>query len=135
MRIEYYDIPKEVKIVLEPLLESWLLLLPTWCHEVDVFIKETDDSWMSNETKPEYRKIRLLVSASWLREPPWKRSLDVRHELLHASLAPLVHLGWDIIERYVKDETADSMLREQWRLAFEGVVADLEHATDALNRS
>lgn len=131
MQIRWRDAPNEIRTAVEPLIRRWEHLLPTWVHFVMVAYDQADSGSMTNRTYPEYRFAKLWVNAGWLTCTPEERSDLVRHEFLHLPIAPLFHLGHDLIDTLVQDEACRKTLHEQWRVAHEGAITDLEYALRA----
>ena len=120
------DVPAEIRLALGPLMHRWAYLLPGWCHWVRIYYEPSDDGSIKNTAEPEYRGVRLTVCADWLHGTAERRNELIVHEFLHVPLAPMVHLAKELIHSLVADEKTRDVLNEQWRLAFEGAVCDLE---------
>jgi len=128
-----YDekIPVEVLESLAPLVDKWLWLVPTWCHELHVHyegvIGEEPDAYASNSTVPEYRGARIRVAGSWLERDDRNREEAVVHELLHIPIAPMRCVLLDSVA-CTDNVPFKELVEENWRIAMEGAVCDLAHS-------
>lgn len=122
----YPDVPHDIRAALQPLLERWAWLLPTWVHGVVVYYDANDSGSMHCSPAQEYREFKLTVCAGWLVAEQEVREELVRHELLHTVVQPLPDMVTDLIDSFVP-EAQRAYFYEQRRMAMEGVVCDLEY--------
>lgn len=131
-QVELYwrpDVPAEIRAALEPYLQQWSHLAPTWCHQVII-------AWDPNNTTDalrataaeEYRWVRITAAPGFLGEAPTERSNAVIHELVHGLTDPLCEMLDRLIGQAPKPQRA--LLREQKRRAMEGVVCDITRAIE-----
>ena len=127
------ECPPEIRAALEPILTSYLYLVPTWCHEIWVRYTDDDaDAALSVTPVPEYRFARLYVHPSWLIGKDSLRKEQVVHEFLHISLDVLTTFLKDLTDRLcAEDDILKGWAQDQLRQRFEGVVCDLTRAVHA----
>lgn len=85
----HWDVPREVRSALEPHLERWWALVPTWCQEFTVRYDHENPSRMAARINYANRWATLVVTAGWLNDPDEERANSVRHELAHVMLEPV----------------------------------------------
>lgn len=114
------DVPDEYRDVLEPILEAWYALVPTWVQEFRVMWRG-DDNGAALGAKVNYRNrwAFLYVGPSFLGEPVDEREVAVLHELCHVLTEPL---------SVVAERIAD-MLPDYERKAVAGFLEDALEAT------
>lgn len=130
VRVLYSDnVPVEITAALQPLLEKWSWIVPSICHEIEVFFDaEPEDAgnMMAVALSTEYRRATLFVYGAWLKERKVDRERCVVHELCHVATAQLAECADDMVERFgAEDPKLKAVLLEQVRRACEGVVVDL----------
>lgn len=90
IRIEYApDVPSEYRDGLEPLINKWIHVLPSWVRRLRVDFSGDTGSVMSTCVYEEYRKLVLMVHPPFLNVSQEDRELTVVHEFAHAIIAPV----------------------------------------------
>lgn len=121
--------PRELRSAVEPLLDRWLHLLPTWCHSLVVAYDSECDDVANCLAEHEYRGARITIGGNWLRQPTYERESIIVHELLHVPLVVLTEWTKDLVHRLVgDDERLRDWLLSEWQERFEAVTCDLEHS-------
>lgn len=132
VRVLYSDnVPVEIASALQPLLEKWSWLVPSICHEIEVFFDaEPEDAgnMMAVALSTEYRRATLFVYGAWLKERKVDRERCVVHELCHVATAQLAECADELVDRFAEDPKLKAVLLENVRRACEGVVVDLTQA-------
>lgn len=119
--------PPEVRAAVEPLLECYLALVPTWCHDLLVAWDDSDHENLATCcARAEYRWARITLCASWLRQTPAAREDAIVHELTHVLTEPIQNHVRDLLE-VIKEKFPDvhKWADEQRRYANESVTQDL----------
>jgi hypothetical protein len=123
------DVPAEVRAALEPMLDRWTGLLPTWLHDLVVDYSATEQAGMLMGVEFHYRRANLIVTGQWLTCPPEEREEMLRHELSHIILGPLQDIALDIVRRLTdEDDALADYLRQEVMNRVEGVTCDMSHA-------
>ena len=119
--------PPEIRAAVEPLIERWRHIIPTWCHSLWIAYNADTDNCMECEAHPEYRWAKIHVGGSWLRQPGHERESAVVHELVHIPLKVLTDWTKDLVFRLSgDDERLRDWLLSEWQERLEGVTCDLE---------
>ena len=118
------DVPDDIKAIVEPHLEHWKDLVPTWCQEFIVRYDAVLDNRMAVKVNYRNRWALLIVTGLWLGETQEARDKSLSHELIHVNLEPLVAPVVRIIEDTTKEGTverslADSMFSDGMEAAVE----------------
>lgn len=132
MSVEFVrrEVPPEIWDAVEPLLFQFAYLVPTWCHQVNVFYSAECQNSAECKAFYEYRNAQVVIGAPFLRGPHGDRVETIRHEFLHLPIAPMTDWTKDLIHRLAgEDERLRDWLLSEWRERFEGAVCDLEKAT------
>lgn len=93
-----YDLPPEIRQVVEPYVMRYLDVLPDWCIRLKVLSASSadpedgdlNDCVMAMAAEYKYRKAKLFVHTDFLNMRPDERELTVIHEFVHVLNAPLV---------------------------------------------
>lgn len=83
------DFPADIRAIVEPVLEPWRPLFPTWCQELILRFDPKPAARMQAELNHRSRWGVLIVTASWLADPPAQRESSLVHEIVHFALEPL----------------------------------------------
>ena len=123
------DVPAELRDAVQPHLDKWAWLIPTWCHRVRVgnTLDGSEGMTADNQTQPEYRAAYIRFSPLWLELDDGRREETAIHELLHIPIEPMRQVLTDLLRTSTNEPLVD-LVAEQWRLAFEGTVQDLTYA-------
>lgn len=120
-----------VRALAEPILDRWRWLIPSWCHELLVFYRETDgdNAAAACRTYPEYRYAQLMIYGSFVgKQRPDDRENAIIHELLHVQLQPLVQEFKHLLAQQVPEGPLREWANTNHTGAMEGVVCDLARA-------
>lgn len=99
-KIKYGTIPAEVRAVVEPLVEKYLVLAPGWLKEVSVYWDE-GSSGAAMTTRDEYRDCILYVGPWFLSCDADERDSIIRHEYMHLYTTPIKRIAFDCIQNIV----------------------------------
>lgn len=121
-------LPVEVFDAINPHLQRWALLVPSWCREVNILWDDADDNGaLCIKVHYEYRRADLTVLPNFLSmSEPGRREVAVIHELLHIVTEPMINTARDLRDTLVKahpemETWADEMIRH----SNESVTCDL----------
>jgi hypothetical protein len=121
------EVPLEVIEVVDPLLDRWQFLLPTWSHELLIgWNKANKGVQMEICTNLEYRWCLLTVFPAFLESTPAGRDEALRHEMIHALIEPLNILVHDLLQ--LAKGPGHKFLENQRERAIESTVCDLTRA-------
>lgn len=123
-------IPPEVATVLEPIIERWKFLLPTWCQDLRIEWKPDLDGDIA-ETSIHYanRWAVIRVAAPWLDGEPADRETVIIHEMIHVTMEPLQRAAFTTVDTLTeKDSPAYRLAERQIRDGTEAVAEDLARA-------
>ena len=133
VNIVWDKVPAEVKESLEPYLERYVPLLPTWVQEFECRWGPTSDARMAAKINYRNRWAVLLVTPHWLSDNEVERENSVRHEFIHILLAPLMEAVDLIIESNIEKDTPVHKLSDKtYRNAMEASVEDTARAIERL---
>jgi len=98
MRVEWGDLPRELRQVLEPYIDRYIDLLPGWCHTLKVLsvvqAEEADgdlsDCVVAMSADYKYRRAKMFVDTDFLAMQDEEREQTVIHEFVHVLNAPFV---------------------------------------------
>lgn len=139
MRIVYkQDWPDDVAVVAAAHVERLACsgLLPTWVEDVWVYcVAEEDERPARVETAPEYLNVKLTLRPSFLALTPEARDEVLRHEAIHAHLAPLAVAVDDVVDEIEATNAAlAKRLRVEIERANECAAVGLEAAIERVMR-
>lgn len=122
-------VPPELRSALQPLLDEFKYLVPTWCHTVNISnsTEAKEEELACAQVLPEYRQAFICFSPLWIEAREDLRRDAVLHEILHISIEPMRQVLIDLLDSTYDDDRAGAA-HEQWRKAFEGTVCDLSRA-------
>lgn len=121
--------PAEVRSAVEPYIDHWLHLLPTWVHELAIKYDPENGNSALMGSQPQYRIAHLTITGWFLKADDDDRESTIVHEFLHAPLHPLTDWTKDLIERLTgDDERLADWLRSEWQERLEAATCDLEKA-------
>lgn len=124
-------VPRELQEAVLPHVQRWgPMYLPFWVHDLILgWQKEHDGSDVTTTTVLEYRWARIALRPSFLSCTWAERSEEVLHEILHVSLAPVLHPYADLVD-FVQEKYPDvARWAKQKRLeGMEAVIVDLSHS-------
>lgn len=126
------DFPPEVRSALEPMLERWGALLPTWCQDFIISYDGTRDAQMAATINYRNRWAILRVTGLWLDNPPAERENSLRHELVHILLEPMDSVMRRIIEDTIPKDTPLAELCDS--VFTDGMEAAVEDMARAIGR-
>ena len=121
LKIEWDEVPDEIKEAVEKDLSKFLWLTPPWLQELSIFYKARLDKIAESETNYRYRWAIIIIGASYLTHDDSGRRDAIIHELIHVVLAPPQH----IVDRLLVD--ANSFEKDTYNSGLEEVVCDLTH--------
>lgn len=126
--------PDDIRKVIEPILERWLWLVPSWCHELRVkFRNNPGDDELETVAKCEwhvqYRLAIITVEANWLTYTLAEdREKAIVHELVHVATGPLCDQFDQLLEHVAPPQKLGDWADARHGDALEGVVSDLTRA-------
>lgn len=130
------EVPDEVRATVEPILDRWLHLLPTWVHELAVKYDPSNDNNALMGSEPHYRRAHLTVTGWFFRADADERDATIVHEFCHVPLHPLTDWTRDLIERLAgDDERLAGWLRSEWQERVEAATCDMERAVRRTQRA
>jgi hypothetical protein len=120
------DLPEEARAAIEPYLAKWAVLIPGWCHGVDIHWDDEDtEGGLRVSTHYEYREADIYVLPNFLSNTE-HRERHVVHELVHLSLAPLTKVAQAMRDALVrKSPVLEEWANEQLRHGEEATTCDL----------
>lgn len=130
VRVEYDPkVPAEIERAVNPIVQRWLHLLPTWCHDLYVMYDAASINMGEMGSDHEYRRATLVIGPEWLKEHEVGRDEVVRHEFCHVPLHPLTAWTKAMIDRLAADdERLAEWLRSEWQERLEAATCDVEMA-------
>jgi hypothetical protein len=122
-----------VRAEIEKHLQPWLWLVPTWCHNIYIYLWNSSDGDSAIETSAryEYRWARMRFYSAWLIDSDRGKALYVVHDLLHITNAVYVDYAEEQIQNLCKKSEAPqfhSLLMEESRMRCESMTQDLAAA-------
>jgi hypothetical protein len=113
--------PKELRGVVEPLIEEHLWLVADRLHRIDVVFGLTeDDADASMNIMLRYHEGVLSINSGFLKYDDRQQSRCIAHELAHVVTQGLLDEMWDIVEHLLPVEFAPyvrkKVIREHERL-------------------
>lgn len=126
------DFPPEVRTALEPMLEQWGALLPTWCQEFIVSYDGARDAQMAATVNYRNRWVVLRVTGLWIDNANEERENSLRHEMIHVLLEPMAMAVARIIEDTVPEDTPLAKLCNS--VFTDGLEATVEDMARAVGR-
>lgn len=128
------DWPEAILGELQPLIEQYDFLIPSWCNVVRVlWCPKMDKFYATMDAEISYRRATLSVSPSLMDHDDAARQKTIRHELIHISTVPLVEFA----ERAIKTLTAGDdkrdirkALNRELKHYHEGMTEDLAHCLE-----
>lgn len=118
------NMPPEIITVLQPIIDEWLHIVPTWCHFLKISYV-VDDIVAAMATEPMYRRAFLMIGGGWITHGRNGRIHSIVHELLHIVMEPTSGTLDKILKEYVTDDAAREVVEHEWRKNYEGVTEDL----------
>lgn len=92
------DFPPDLRPIVEPVLNRWIGLVPTWCQEFIVRYDHRQDGRMATITDYPSRWVVLIVTPGWVGCVEAERENALVHELVHAGVEPLVSAARRVME-------------------------------------
>ena len=131
LRIEWNDVPAEIRTAVEPLIGAALFALPTWVAELNIFWSEENEiangsACLSTTPREEYRYVSMWVHPNFLSYDEAGRYRVVVHEFSHAILRPVVAIAEALIEQV--PEALREYVKDELRRSHEGATQDLTEA-------
>ena len=129
------DIPADIRAIVEPHLERWKGLVPTWVQEFIVRYDPMSDNRMAVKVNHRGRWAVLIVTGHWLGEASEEREESMIHEFIHICLEPLVAPVSGIIDDMTDEDTRERKLVESmFSDGMEASVEDLARCLVRLNK-
>lgn len=130
VEIIWHEMPKEVKAVVEPLLEQYEYLFPSWIRALSVRYGEGSVKGSVAEILAEvpYLQAKLYITRQFLDDNDRNRERTIVHELLHLSLAPLQDWVDNLMEMYVNEEDIEAVRKQFYEQPVEQAVQNLMYA-------
>lgn len=122
------NMPKEIRNALQPIVEKWAYLLPTWCHFMKVLYNIEAEFISQMTAEPLYRRAFMMVGSGWLVLGHEGRIHSIVHELLHVPWEPVTETLEGILDEYIKCEATRKIIEREWRHRYEAAVEDLANA-------
>lgn len=130
----YPEVPADVRKSVEPILERWLWVVPTWCHDVRIKYagdcEDPDDKSVATcEWSLPYRYARITIHGNWM---GYTRDVDresaIVHELVHIALGPMSDQFMALVQELDPPEKLASWAERTHDVSLEGAVVDLTRA-------
>lgn len=126
--------PSEVRRALEPMLDRWLPLLPTWVQSLSVEYASESADVMHVRIHYTNRWAVIGVTGSWLKYDDDERQNALRHELMHVCVEPLRRAARNAIEATTDEGPAQSLAITTLNEGLESTVEDLAHCVGRLTQ-
>ena len=130
-KIEYRDVPDMARGIIEPLIDRYSALLPTWAQLIYVHWGDAGDgkgATIECIANYSYRFFSMTFDPSFLPQREDEHRTQVIHEILHASSCVMADWARDTINRIVPESEAPKFresLLEELRQRHESFVQDL----------
>lgn len=129
------DFPDDLRGIVEPHLQRWLALIPTWCQEFIVRYDPHQDSRMAAKVNYRNRWAILIVTGQWFDSPVAEREVCLIHELLHIATEPLSSVVTRIIDDTLEEgtplrELSDSMFTDGLEASVEDMARGIIRAAN-----
>ena len=130
MRVSYIgDFPKDIRKIVEPILDEWLDLLPTWCQQFRVMFDSDTQAVLASSTNYRNRWATLYITAEWFEQSKEGREIALLHELIHVLIAPLVNPTSKVLDALLKEDSNEKAFAESiFKDGEEAAVEDMANA-------
>lgn len=108
-KIEYRDVPSLARGIIEPLVDRYSALFPTWAQMIYVHYGDAGDGRAATiECRADYtyRFFSMTFDPSFLAQSEDEHKTQVIHEILHASSCVMADWARDTINRLVPESEA-----------------------------
>ena len=122
MKINWREVPKEVRSAAEPFVKRWSSLAPSWCESLNLRYDGSEPALASTLTDAEYRQCTLCFGGGFLNQPDDIENVII-HELLHIAFEPVRDVYRDATA--MLGEEAQILAQEGFRRAMEGTLCDI----------
>lgn len=131
------EIPPEIQAALEPLIEKYKVLIPSWCDHVNISYwpappEGAETAVADCRCHLDYRNASIRFFAAFLNYHPDQRQDDAMHEFIHITVNPLYDYACDTIKEIFKSDVlkdqaiAKNLILEGLRERVESVTTDLQ---------
>lgn len=129
MRIFWTDVPKEVRAVIKPHVKRFEPLLPRWVERLHIFFGPDDEGVLASvDVAPEYRSVRITVTAGYLTQDDNIRAMVILHEFIHVPQGGMSQVFTNLLDSTMdEDDQMYDWVSEEWRKACESQTSDLEY--------
>lgn len=130
-KIEYRDVPDMARQIIEPLIDRYEALFPTWAQLIYVHYGNAGDgnsATIECRCDYSYRFFSMTFDPGFLAQSEEEHRTQIIHEILHASSSVLADWARDAIKRLVPESEAPKFqetLIEELRQRHESFVQDL----------
>jgi len=130
MKIEFgAEFPKDLKEVIEPLVNKWRPLIPSWCEYLGIVYAPKRDSVLSCGTVYRNRYATLYVTGAWFQEDQDEREIALIHEFTHILQSPFDDVANRIVQDAFKEDSPASEFAKSMLLdSSEATVEDIANA-------
>ena len=125
--------PTEVRVALEPMLNRWMPLLPTWVQSLSVEYEAESANVMHVRTHYTNRWAVIGVTGSWLKYDDTERQNALRHELVHVCVEPLRRAARNAVEATAEEGPTRALALKTLEEGLESAVEDLAQCIGRLD--
>lgn len=128
MRTFWTGVPRSVRSEVEPHIERFAPLLPSWVERLHVnFAQDDEEVIASVSVRHEYRTMRVTVTPLFLTLDQHMQAITLLHEFIHSSQGPMMACFENLMESMIEEDTpVAAWIDEEWRKAIESSTTDLE---------
>lgn len=126
----WHEMPREVREVVEPLIEQYEYLLPSWLRSLSISYGDSkvEGSVAEILTDTAYLQAKLKLTKNFLDDTVLNRERTIVHELLHVTITPVQDWMRYIVQQYVVEQDVEQILKHFDEQIIESVVQNLMYS-------